>query len=66
MDGNSNCGARSRTIGSSASASSSPSLVDHNMPPINNENVECVDSGPTTIIGTQIPSPSLSPNTKKI
>jgi len=36
------------------------------MPPINNENVECVDSGPTTIIGTQIPCPSLSPNTKKI
>jgi hypothetical protein len=50
MDGNSNCGAK--TIGSSLSASSSPSLVDHIMPSINNENVECVDNGPTTIFYT--------------
>jgi hypothetical protein len=66
MDGNSSSGNKShKTIGSS-SASSRPSLLDSTMPPIGNDNVECVGVGSTTTIGPQNPSSALPPKSKKV
>jgi hypothetical protein len=69
MDSNSTCGNKSnkshKTIGSS-SASFRPSLLDSTMPPIDNDNVECVGVGSTTTFGPQNPSLALPPKSKKI
>jgi hypothetical protein len=65
MDGNSTSGNKShKTIGSSF-ASSRPSLLDSTMPPIDNDNVECVGVGSTTTFGPQNPSLALPPKSKK-
>jgi hypothetical protein len=58
VDGNSTSG--NKTIGSS-SASSTPSLLDSTMPPIGNDNVECVGVGSIATVGTQNPSSALPP-----
>jgi hypothetical protein len=53
---NRNAFSSAKNIGSIVGASISPSptlsLLDSTMPPINNENVECVGNGPTTNVGT--------------
>jgi hypothetical protein len=62
MDGNSTSG--TKTFGSS-STSSKPSLLDSTMPPIANDNVECVGVGSTAPVGTQNPNSALPPKPKK-
>jgi hypothetical protein len=64
MDGNSTSG--NNTIGSS-SPSSAPSLLDSTMPPMLNDNVECVGVGvgSTATIGPQNPSSALPQKPKK-
>jgi hypothetical protein len=65
MDGNSTSGNKShKTIGSSF-ASSRPSLLDSTMPPIDNDNVECVGVGSTSTIGPQNHNSALPPKFKK-
>jgi hypothetical protein len=59
MEGNLNSGAKNIGYIAGASASSSPILLNSIMHPINNKNVECVGSGPTTNVGIQNPSSSL-------
>jgi hypothetical protein len=58
MDGNTFSSAKNigPIVGASVAPSPTPSLLDSTMPPINNENVECVGNGPTTNVGTQNPS----------
>jgi hypothetical protein len=73
MDGNAFSGAKNidSIAGASVSPSPTPSLLDSTMPPINNENVECVGNGPTTNVGTQNPNsvealpPKPKPNVQK-